>query len=126
MSALSRRKGRVWQAELAKRWRDSGLFAGAMSTQGAQKFGIRMMVPDVDGTPYWCEAKHTRACNPIAALRQALKEASGAQDERAPIAVCKPSGDKLCGPVVVMRLEDWETLVRLAQYGGARAVEAAE
>jgi hypothetical protein len=127
VSKRSREKGMRWQSDLALRWRERRLFSEARSTQGEQGPTLdgakRSPVPDVEGTPYWCEAKHTRACNPIAALRQAIREAEEAGDDRAPIAVCKPSGDKLCGPVVAMRLADWEALVRLVQYGAARLAE---
>jgi hypothetical protein len=122
-----RSKGRVWQSELAARWRESGLFPAAYSSQGAQTRSGRRgaaLPPDVDGTPYRVEAKHTRNANPIAALRQSITEARKTGDTRAPIAVVKPNADKLCGPVVVMRLEDWEALVQRAQVMATATLEA--
>ena len=129
MSALSRRKGAAWQAELAKRWRDRGLFVGARSTQGEQAPTLRGAkrndVPDIEGTPYWVEAKHKRQLTAHAALEQAEDEATEALDARTAIAVVRPHG---CGPdgaMVCMRIGDWEALVRLAQLGAVKAAELA-
>lgn len=119
MSALARRKGRVWQAELAQRWRELGVFPEAHSTQGAQTRSGRQLgktPPDVEGTPFWVEAKHTRAPNPVGALRQAEREKRAAKDLRPCITVVKPNGDKLVGPVVVMRLETFEALLRTLRF----------
>lgn len=118
--STSRRKGAAWQAELAKRWRDTGLYPDAASTQGAQTRSGRQIgktPPDVEGTPFWVEAKHTRAANPVGALRQAERERRAAGDERPCIAVVKPNGDRLVGPVVCMRLEDFEALIRAQREG---------
>lgn len=117
MSALSRRKGAAWQAELARRWRESGLYPDAYSTQGAQKFGPGPKPPDVDGTPWAVECKHTRACNPVAALRQAIAEKEARRDERVPIAVVRPHGEGADGAVVVMRLTDFEGLITARREG---------
>jgi hypothetical protein len=119
MSALSREKGARWQAELARRWRESGVFPDAHSTQGDQKelrAKVRRYPPDVEGTPFWVEAKHTRAANPVGALRQAERERRAAEDPRPCIAVVKPNGDKLVGPIVVMRLETFEALLRTLRF----------
>lgn len=116
----ARGKGAAWQAALAQRWRDSGLYPDAASSQGAQTRSGRKLgktPPDVDGTPWWVEAKHTRAANPVGALRQAERERKAADDERPAIAVVKPSGDKLVGPVVCMRLDTFETLIRAQREG---------
>lgn len=120
MSSLSRRKGAAWQAELARRWRAIGLYGDAHSTQGAQTRSGRQLgktPPDVDGTPWWVEAKHRRAADPVGALKQAEREREAAGDERPAIAVVRPHG---CGPadaVVAMRLETFERLI-LAQREG--------
>lgn len=118
MSALARRKGRDWQAALAKHWRDAALFPEARSTQGEQTERARGRVlkrpPDIEGTPFWVEAKHQRAPNPVGALRQAEMERRKAGDDRPCIAVVRPNGDRLVGPIVVMRLETFEELVCLA------------
>lgn len=115
-----RRKGQKWQATLAKRWRDNGLYPDAASTQGAQTRSGRRIgktPPDVEGTPWWVEAKHTRRGNIVGALRQAETERREAGDDRPCIAVVKPDGDKLVGPIVAMRLEDFERLI-FAQRNG--------
>lgn len=113
----SRTKGREWQAELAKRWRDNGLFPSARSTHGEQVRDARLGArpPDIEGTGLWVEAKHKRAADPIGALRQAILEQEDAGDTRPPIAVVKPHNDRVCGPVVVMRLDDWEQLLMFAR-----------
>lgn len=124
----SRSKGAAFQAELAKRWRDSRLYPDAASTQGAQTRSGRRIgktPPDVEGTPFWVEAKHTRAANPVGALRQAERERKTAGDSRPAIAVVRPNGDRLVGPVVCMRLETFEelmaTLERLRRKPNAEA-----
>lgn len=112
----SRRKGRVWQAGLAKRWRDAGLYPEAHSTQGEQTRsgrGIGRTPPDIEGTPWWVEAKHQRRPSPIKALEQAEREAKEAGDLRAAIAVVRPHGGGPDDAVVVMRLGEWEMLERL-------------
>lgn len=118
MSALSRRKGRVFQAEIAKRWRDSGLFPNAASTQGAQvRYGRNLgpTPPDVEGTPFWVECKHVARPQPVEALRQALRERDANKSDRIPIAVVKPSGERELGTVVCIRLSDFEAIVQQAQ-----------
>lgn len=120
MSSLSRRKGAAWQAALARRWRDLGLYPDAHSTQGAQTRSGRQLgktPPDVDGTPWWVECKHRRAADPVGALKQAEREQAAAEDARPCIAVVRPHG---CGEreaVVAMRLEVFEALI-LAQREG--------
>lgn len=120
MSALSRRKGAVWQAELARRWRDLGLYPDAASSQGAQTRSGRALgktPPDVDGTPWWVEAKHRRAADPVGALRQAEAERAAAGDERPAIAVVRPHREGPGGAVVCMRIDTFEALM-LAQREG--------
>lgn len=114
MSARSRRKGATWQADLARRWRTLGLWLDAASSQGAQTRSGRVGVtpPDVDGTPYWVEAKHQRSPRMLAALEQAERERAAAGDERTPIAVVRHHGAAEADAVVCMRLADFEALVR--------------
>jgi hypothetical protein len=107
--STSRRKGRDWQAELAKRWRDSGLWPDARSTQGQQGTQRGPRPPDVDGTPFWVEAKHS-ASTPLAALEQAEDEAQrhaeayDALDLRPCIAVVRPRGKGPAGALVALRV----------------------
>lgn len=124
----SRTKGREWQAELARRWREKGIYPEAASSQGAQvrsSGGPGKTPPDVEGTPWWVEAKHTRASNPVGALRQAERERKAAGDERPAIAVVKPHGDRTVGPVVCMRLETFEQLMHLIEGSRAKVEDLA-
>lgn len=117
MSALSRRKGAAFQAGLAKRWRDLGLWICARSTQGEQtrsKRGLGPVPPDIEGTPFAVEAKHRRAPRPLAALEQSEAEALERGDKRPAIAVVRPHGSGPDGAVVVMRLPVFEALCSAA------------
>jgi hypothetical protein len=107
--ALSRRKGAAWQAELAKRWRDLGLWIAARSTQGEQR-AYGALGADVEGTPFYVEAKHRRAVQPLQALLQAEDEAFERNDARPCIAVVRPHGTGPDGAVVVMRLGTFEAI----------------
>lgn len=111
---LSRAKGRRWQAELAKRWRDSGLFPDAASSQGAQTRSGRIgrTPPDVDGTSWWVEAKHQRRPNAFAALEQAETEAAAASDDRPAVAVVRLHGTGPDEALVALRLSVFEDLLR--------------
>lgn len=125
--ARSREKGLRWQSDLALRWRTSGLFPAARSTQGEQVRGPHLGArpPDVEGTPYAVEAKHMRiGAAPlgkpvIAALEQGEREAAQRGDAREVIAVVRPHGCGedaaivvqrmyVGGPPKAMRLPDWE------------------
>lgn len=114
MSALSRRKGKDWQAALAKRWRDLGLWIAARSSQGEQVRAANLgpKPADIEGTPFAIEAKHRRACRPLQALEQSEAEAEARADWRDAIAVCRPHGAAVEESVVVMRLTTFETLAR--------------
>jgi hypothetical protein len=109
MSKLSRTKGRAWQAELAKRWRDLGLWICARSTQGEQR-ALGALGADIEGTPFAVEAKHRRSAQPIQALRQAEDEAFTRGDERPCIAVVREHGSGAGDAVVCMRLGTFEAL----------------
>jgi hypothetical protein len=120
MGARSRVKGAAWQAELARRWRESGLWPLAASTQGAQTRsgrGIGITPPDVEGTPFAVETKHEKRANPIAALVQSEREAGERGDARPAIAVVRPHGSGPEGAVVIMKLPVFELLAEAAQAG---------
>ncbi len=104
MSALSRRKGAAYERELAKRWRDMALFVRA--ARGLVQSRSAREVPDVDGTPYWVEAKRRKVHN----LRAAMQQAIAASDGRIPLVVARYDGDSADDALVVMRLADWERL----------------
>lgn len=110
MSRLSRIKGKVWEREVARMFR-AYFKRGALVRRGHQTRSGRDGA-DVEGTPFWIECKHQRACSPEAALRQAEEAASGAKDARTPIAVCKTHGS--AHPFVAIRLDRFLALVGLA------------
>lgn len=92
----SRRKGKVWERELVHELRPvfgDGVKRGFQSRCGRDGC-------DVEGTPYWVEAKHGKLVNLRAALRQAIE----ATDGRPVVVVAK---DDRTEPVVAMRLADW-------------------
>jgi hypothetical protein len=106
----SRRKGKTWERELAALLRP--LF-GEHVKRGFQSRCGRDGC-DVEGTPFWLEAKHGKLVNVRAALRQALE----ATDGRPAVVVAK---DDRSAPLVVMRLEDWLGLVEGRRGGLAPA-----
>jgi hypothetical protein len=110
MSALSRRKGIAAQAELAKRWRDLGLWTAARSTQGAQGSQIGPRPPDIEGTPLAVECKHRKSARPIQALLQAEDEAFERGDARPCVAVVREHGSGLDDAYVIMRLPLFEAM----------------
>lgn len=110
----SRRKGRAYQAALAKRWRDSGVFPDAHSTHGAQTRQIGHEPSDIGGVPYVLEAKDQIRPNVWKAIEQA--EAHGAN--KVCVVVAHKKGDAQDDALVCMRLSDWEALVRDAQDRG--------
>jgi Holliday junction resolvase len=98
----SRRKGAGFERDLAKRWRDNGLFPEAK--RGLMQSRCAREAPDVEGTPYWVEAK----CGKKPRLYAAFDQAAAATDGRPLLVVAKRDRRET---VVVMRLEDFEALV---------------
>lgn len=113
----SRAKGRDYQSEIARRWRDSGLYPDAYSTQGSQTKAIGKAPGDVAGTPFVVELKRRKTINVRQALEQAEREAAEAGDERTPIAVCRWDGMRAHEAIVSMRLCDFEALIRAQREG---------
>lgn len=100
----SRVKGRRFQSDLAKRWRDNGLFHDAWSTQ-QPRGGVRDGA-DLTGTgPYAVEAKAVESIN----LWNAMEQAEAAARGQVPVVVAKKNRQ---GILVCMRLDDWENMVR--------------
>ena len=95
----SKRKGKVWERAVAtmlrKLW--PAVKRGWQSRAGTEQC-------DVEGTPFWIEAKVGKQVNLRAALRQAVADTDG----RPPIVVAKDDREE---PVVVMRLSDWVALM---------------
>jgi hypothetical protein len=115
MGAKSRRKGAGYEWELAKRWRESGLYPDAHRGGGSQAQRFRPKgVPDVDGTPYFVEAKRrTKHRSPPEYMAQAVE----ASDERVPIVVARWDRQPADEAIVMMRLADFEALVRAQRDG---------
>ena len=117
MGAKSRRKGARAQRELAKRWRDSGLYPDAHSTQGRQVVTGPGKVPgDIEGVPFICEVKCGQP-RLLSALRQAEQAGRDAGDARPPIAVGRYDGERWEHAVVVMRLTDFESMIEDSRGG---------
>lgn len=104
MSARSRRKGATWERELAARWAASIYPAAQRGPRGSQRDGEA----DVEGTPWWVECKVGARPDVLGAMRQA----EAATDGRTPLVVVKRDRE---APLVAMRLEAFEALVRYAQ-----------
>ena len=110
MSAYQRTKGLRFERELCRRLRDlygSGV-KRTIQSRGGSKDG-----PDVDGTPWFIEAKVGAAPSPRRALLQAEAAAEERQDPRPCIAVCKwdsEGGGKAPDELVTMR---WSTFMQL-------------
>lgn len=105
MGLMSRRKGAAYECELAKRWKDSGLWPLAKRGIGQTRAGGE--VPDVEGTPFWVEAKRRKRHNVLAAMKQA-EEAS---DGRPGLVVARWDGQAADEALVVMRLPTFENLL---------------
>ncbi len=118
--AGSRRKGAAYERELARRWRDD-LWPDARRGLGQARSGAAWRsggeVPDVDGTPFWVEAKRRKRHDVRGAMRQAVAAAAEAGDERAPLVVARWDGDPADDALVCMRLADFEGLIRAQREG---------
>ena len=98
MSASQRTKGATWERELSARWRASGVYPDARRGIGQARSGGE--VPDVDGTPWWCELK----CGARPDVLGALRQGEDASDGRPVLVVVKRDRVE---PVVAMRLADF-------------------
>lgn len=96
-------KGMRFQSDLAKRWRDGGLFPDAWSTQ--QPRGGPRDGADISGTPGWSvEAKAVESIN----LWNAMEQAEAAAGDDKAVVVAKKNRQ---GILVCMRLETWEDML---------------
>lgn len=113
----ARRKGKVWEREVAAMLRP--VFGPAVA-RGFQSRSGRDGC-DVEGTPFWVEAKHQQLVDLRAAVRQGLADSDGrtvvvvAKDDRKPPgwAVGQPGA----APLAVMLLSDWLELAGRAHAG---------
>ena len=120
MGKRSRNKGAAYERELANRWRDSGLYPGAKRGIGQARSGGD--VSDVEGTPWWVEAKCQARPNVYAALEQAEEASDG---RPCLVVACRRVAGQpsKASTVVAMRLETFEALASVIE---ALAMEAAE
>lgn len=104
LSRRSRRKGAEFERLLASELRPIyGVKVEVKRGIGQTRAGGDC--PDVDGTPWWVEAKHRKAVNIPAALAQAAEASKG---RRPSLAITRANG----GPIVVsMLLTDFKRLV---------------
>lgn len=110
MGAMQRRKGHTWERELCRRLRE---LYGTDVRRSIQSRGGTQDGPDVDGTPWFIEAKVGAAPSPRRALLQAEAGAAERGDPRPCISACKwdsEGGGKPADELVTMR---WETFMQL-------------
>ncbi len=96
----SRNKGATGERELANLLRDTWpTRRGYQRRSGSDEC-------DVEGTPYWVEAKRVKKQERV---RAAMKQAQGDTDGRPPVVFSRPDGDEW---LVTMTLADWLRLVK--------------
>lgn len=106
MGARSRRKGATWERDVRDLFRAAG-FTNA--ERGAQQSRAGDAMADVEGTPWWVEAKVGQRIDVIGALRQA----EAATDGRPVLAVCKRNAATGKGGPEVFVSMRWEEFARL-------------
>lgn len=107
MSRLSRTKGATFERLLAARWRELGLYPEARRGIGQARSGGE--VCDVEGTPWWVEAKHRKAVSVPAALKQAGEASDAAftgAEWRPPVVIAREHGQRLEHALAVMWRSD--------------------
>jgi hypothetical protein len=107
----SRIKGKTWERQIVKDLKHifgNCVYRGHQNTHGGYSAGEGC---DVEGTPYYIEAKHRANVNPRDAVEQAEECREKTKDERPVVAICKIDRKK---PTVTMRLcefvqfaDDW-------------------
>lgn len=111
---MQRRKGKVWEREVARLFRDA--MPGTDPHRG-QQCRDGSDASDVEGVPgFWIEAKHQASPHPEAALRQAQEACRDAT--RRPIAVLKRNHGE---PFVCLSLADF--LVLIGELHSLRAAD---
>jgi len=119
MGRRSRKKGHDWERAIAKLLRPifgESVHRGHQSFRGGRAAGEGC---DVDGSPFWIEAKHSQQTNPRSAIRQCNETQADCSDTRPPVAICKDDrkppnwtvGVPMDQPIAVMELSDWLDLV---------------
>lgn len=118
LGMLSRRKGQTWERALVRLFRS--IFPDVYRARQDRRGGIASDEgADLEGTPFWVEAKHRYTINVLEALRQAEAVQSARGDSRPPVVIGKTDkpppgwrvGLPLEAPTATMRLADWLSLV---------------
>lgn len=71
-------------------------------------------VPDVDGSPYWVEAKHGKSPPIWPAVEQALRDRKAADTEERPILIYARKNNR--PPLIVMLADEWAARERRMQF----------
>jgi hypothetical protein len=106
----SRDKGANYERDIARRWRESGLFPEAKRGIGQTRAGGD--VPDVDGTPFWVECKDRKSHS---SLKAYFKQCAAATDGRTPLVVMHYPQTSLEDSYVALRLKDFEEMLSRLQ-----------
>lgn len=111
----SRTKGAAYERTLARRWAESGMYPDARRGIGQARSSGE--VSDVEGLPFWIEAKCQARPNVWAAMEQAEEATDG---RPCVVVACRRQKGRpgRASTVVCMRLEQWEQLVRRAGMCG--------
>lgn len=113
---MSRNKGKVFERAVAAAFRllfGAGVKRGWQAREGHD-------APDVDGTPFWIEAKHHILVNIMGAMRQAVKDRKKAGDERWIVAVTKSNRTD---PLATMLHSEFMQLLKEWQDSKAELVQ---
>jgi len=114
----SRRKGADFELYVAAKLR--AVWPAARRGLGQARGGAE--AADVDGTPWWIQTKHGKRPNITAAMRQAVRDAAAAHDDRPPVAITRATN----GPVLVtMMLSDWRALAAVFESQRPASTKAA-
>lgn len=108
---LSRAKGKTFEQEVARALR--GIYGEGVKRGWQARDGDD--APDVDGTPFWVEAKRGRRVNYQAALVQVMEARESATKKKDPRAVLPPlvvGRDDNGEALALLRFEDLVKLLR--------------
>lgn len=108
MGKGQRAKGHSFERTVAIAFRE--LYPDAKRGLSQTRSGVE--VPDIDGTPFWIEAKHRIRCNPRRALDEAAADSKSARSTKPPIAVTKDTGKPA---MVTLYLSDFLALLSNTQ-----------
>lgn len=114
----ARTKGKTWERTIVRLLRPifPDVYRAHQGRQGGAALGEGA---DVEGSPWWVEAKHCYTVSVLAALRQAMQVQAAKGDDRPPVVIAKVDkpppgwrvGLELEPPTATMKLDDWIALV---------------